>query len=120
MKSTCCWIKGQGGLYSLLRRCALAVPNAGDYPDDVLALCDRYKDFDLEIIHESWGIALEMINAPGIAFVDGKMIRGMRKLLFAVLHDIVYVANEIVDSGLRLLHQQPKRWGSTMGYHRSQ
>lgn len=112
--------KGQGGLYSLPRRRALAVPNTGDYSDDALALFDRYKDFALEIIHESWGINLEIINAPGIAFVDRKMIRGMRELLFAVLRDIVYVANEFVGSGLRFLHQQPNRWGSNMGYHRSQ
>jgi predicted Rossmann-fold nucleotide-binding protein len=37
--------------------------------------------------------------APGAAFVDGKMIRGIRELLFAVLRDIVYTRNVIVDSG---------------------
>lgn len=91
--------KGQGGLYPLFRRCALAVLNSGDYSDDAVALFERYKDFDVQIVRESWGINLEVVNAPGIAFVDGKMIRGVREHLFAVLRDIVYVANEIVDSG---------------------
>ena len=90
---------GQGGLYPLLRRCALAVLNAGDQSDDARALFERYKGFDLKIVRESWGVNLEVHNAPGSAFVDGKMIRGVRELLFAVLRDIVYVSNEIVDSG---------------------
>jgi hypothetical protein len=28
-----------------------------------------------------------------------EMIRGIKELLFAVLRDVVYIANEIVDSG---------------------
>lgn len=90
--------RGQGGLYPLLRRCALAVLNAGEYSDDARSLFERYKDFELVIARESWGVNLEVTNAPAIAFVDGQMIRGVRELLFAVLRDIVYVANEIVDS----------------------
>ena len=35
----------------------------------------------------------------GTAFVDGQMIRGIKELLFAVLRDIVYTANEVVESG---------------------
>jgi len=44
-------------------------------------------------------VKLEIKNAPATAFVDGQMIRGTKELLFAVLRDIVYTANEIVDSG---------------------
>ncbi len=91
--------RGRGGLYPLLRRCALAVLNAGSHSDDARELFERHHDFDLKIHNQSWGIELEVINAPAIAFVDGEMIRGVKELLFAVLRDIVYVANEVVESG---------------------
>lgn len=91
--------RGQGGLYPLLRRCALAVLNAGSHSDDARELFEKHHDFELKILQQSWGIELEVINAPAIAFVDGEMIRGVKELLFAVVRDIVYVSNEIVDSG---------------------
>jgi predicted Rossmann-fold nucleotide-binding protein len=47
-------------------------------------------------MREPWGIKLEMHHAPGSAFVDGEMIRGVKEHLFAVLRDIVYTHNEIV------------------------
>lgn len=91
--------RGQGGLYPLFRQCALAVLNSGSYSDDPRALFEKYRDFDLKIIQQPWGIKLEMHHAPAIAFVDGEMIRGVKEHLFAVLRDIVYIANEIVDGG---------------------
>jgi predicted Rossmann-fold nucleotide-binding protein len=91
--------RGQGGLYPLFRRCALAVLNSGSQQDDPRALFETYRDFEIRIVHQSWGIKLEMKNAPGVAFVDGQMIRGVKEHLFAVLRDIVYTANEIVESG---------------------
>jgi predicted Rossmann-fold nucleotide-binding protein len=91
--------RGQGGLYPLFRRCALAVLNSGSMHDDPRELFERYRDFEIRIARQSWGIKLEMTNAPGIAFVDGQMIRGVKEHLFAVLRDIVYVANEVVESG---------------------
>ncbi len=45
-----------------------------------------------------WGVKLEMQNAPAAAFVDGQMIRGIKEHLFAVLRDVVYISNEIIDS----------------------
>ena len=48
-------------------------------------------------MRQPWGIKLEMQHAPGSAFVDGEMIRGIKEHLFAVLRDIVYIANEIVE-----------------------
>ncbi|MCA0200741.1 MAG: nucleotide 5'-monophosphate nucleosidase PpnN [Proteobacteria bacterium] len=90
--------RGQGGLYPLLRRCALAVLNAGSISDDARELFDKFQDFELKIIQQSFGIELEVINAPAIAFVDGEMIRGVKELLFAVLRDIVYISNEVVES----------------------
>ena len=91
--------RGQGGLYPLFRRCALAVLNAGSRSDDPTALFDKYRDFEIRMVRESWGVKLELKNAPAVAFVDGQMIRGVKEHLFAVLRDIVYIANEIVDGG---------------------
>src|SRR6185436_16831616 len=88
--------RGQGGLYPLFRRCALAVLNSGTLIDDARLIFEAYKDFELRIVREPWGIKLEMQHAPGSAFVDGEMIRGVKEHLFAVLRDIVYTHNEIV------------------------
>lgn len=91
--------RGQGGLYPLFRRCALAVLNSGSNSDDARELFEKHKDFDVRIVQQSWGIKLEITHAPAVAFVDGKMIKGVKEHLFAVLRDIVYIANEIVESG---------------------
>ena len=88
--------RGRGGLYPLLRRCALAVLNSGSYNDDPALLFDKYNDFELRIVQDAAGIKLEVAAAPAIAFVDGEMIQGVKEHLFAVLRDIVYVANEVV------------------------
>jgi len=90
--------RGQGGLYPLFRRCALAVLNSGSRSDDPTELFDKYSDFEIRIVRQSWGVKLEMKSAPAVAFVDGEMIRGVKEHLFAVLRDIVYIANEVVDS----------------------
>lgn len=86
----------QGGLYSALRGCALAVLNSGSSGDDGKSLLEKYPDFDIEIIQEDRGLKLKLINAPDAAFVDGVIIKGIREHLFAVLRDIAYVHNEIV------------------------
>jgi len=92
---------GQGGLYRLFRQCALAVLNsgAGADNDNAKEIFDRYRDFDIEIVRHAWGIKLEVHNAPASAFVDGQMIRGIKEHLFAVLRDVVFISNEIIDSG---------------------
>jgi pyrimidine/purine-5'-nucleotide nucleosidase len=90
---------GQGGLYALFRKCALAVLNSGADTDDAKAVFDRYRDFDIRIVRNPWGIKLEVHNAPGSAFVDGQMIRGIKEHLFAVLRDVVFIANEIMAGG---------------------
>ena len=83
------------GLHDLLRRCSLAVLSTGIMSDDGLKLMETYRDFDIEVIQQDRGIRLKLINAPAQAFVDGKMIRGIREHLSSVLRDIVYVYNEI-------------------------
>src|SRR6266403_1974101 len=90
---------GQGGLYPLFRKCALAVLNSGAGTDNAKEIFDRYRDFDIEIVRQAWGIKLEVHNAPASAFVDGQMIRGIKEHLFAVLRDVVFISNEIIDSG---------------------
>jgi hypothetical protein len=89
---------GQGGLYPLFRRCALAVLNSGAPTDDAKEIFDRHRDFDIRIVRHPWGVKLEMQNAPAAAFVDGQMIRGIKEHLFAVLRDVVFISNEIIDS----------------------
>src|SRR6185437_109495 len=90
---------GQGGLYPLFRRCALAVLNSGAPTDNAKEIFDRYKDFEIRIVRHPWGVKLEMQNAPAAAFVDGEMIRGIKEHLFAVLRDVVFISNEIIASG---------------------
>ena len=85
----------QGGLYTLFRNCSLAVLNCGSALDDGKELLERYKSFDIRVIQTERGIKLEVIGAPGHAFVDGRMIKGINEHLFAVLRDIVYVSDEI-------------------------
>ncbi|MDH3409870.1 MAG: pyrimidine/purine nucleosidase domain-containing protein, partial [Gammaproteobacteria bacterium] len=90
---------GEGGLYALLRRCMLAVLNSGNQNDDARELLETYKDFSIGFIQQPRGLKVSLQNAPGDAFVDGKMIRGIRELLFAVLRDIAYTRNEVFDGG---------------------
>ncbi|MBD3894299.1 LOG family protein [Halomonas sp. ML-15] len=85
----------RAGLHDLLRCCALAVLNCGNVTDDGRAVMETYHDFDIEVLQQDRGIRLKLTNAPIDAFVDGRMIRGIRELLSSVLRDIVYVYNEI-------------------------
>lgn len=88
-----------GGLYPLLRRCMLAVLNSGSESDDTKTVMQAYRDFDVSFIQQDRGLKVSLKNAPAAAFVDGKMIRGTRELLSAVLRDIVYTRHEIMDYG---------------------
>src|SRR6476659_8857797 len=88
-----------GGLHELLRRCALAVLTVGSDSDDPRAAQLRYPDFDIQVQQQDRGIKIELKAAPALAFVDGEIIRGVAELLYAVVRDIAYVANEIQDSG---------------------
>jgi predicted Rossmann-fold nucleotide-binding protein len=88
----------QGGLYTLFRNCALAVLNCGSDTDDGRELLERYKSFDIKVLQNERGIKLELHNAPAVAFVDDKIIRGISEHLFAVLRDIIYVSDEITDN----------------------
>ena len=94
-RSTSCSTPASGGLHELFRNCALAVLNCGSDTDDAGDL-RALPRFDIRIVRQACGIKLELRNAPASAFVDGEMIRGINEQLFAVLRDVVYIANEIV------------------------
>ena len=85
----------RGDLAGLLKRCALAVLNSGDQGDDAEALLATYHDFSIEVQQVNRGLRLELRNAPGSAFVDGRIIEGIRELLSAVIRDLVYFDSEI-------------------------
>ncbi len=89
------------GLHSLLRRCALAVLASGDLGDDPRGVLAKYPDFDIQVLQQDRGIRIELTNAPGQAFVDGKIIRGVNELLMAVVRDIVYVATTLERGGFK-------------------
>ena len=52
----------------------------------------------MQVIPEPRGLRLELFNAPASAFVDGKMILGIRNHLFSALRDIVYVHHEMLEA----------------------
>jgi len=85
----------QGGLRALLRRCALAVLASGVNTDDPKALLELFPDFEIEVRQRDRGLQLVLNHAPAAAFVDGRLIRGIHELLFAVVRDIAYVATQI-------------------------
>ncbi len=85
----------QGGLFRLFRNCSLAVLNCGSSIDDGKELLERYASFDIRVVQEERGIRLQVKGAPSIAFVDGKIIKGINEHLFAVLRDVIYVSDEI-------------------------
>jgi predicted Rossmann-fold nucleotide-binding protein len=89
---------GTGGLYQIFRKCALAVLNCGSTIDDGKELLERFKSFEISIMQRERGIKLDIKGAPAIAFVDGKMIKGIHEHLFAVLRDIVFVSNEVTGN----------------------
>ncbi len=85
----------EGGLNELFRNSALAVLTSGNDTDDTKAFFARYVDFDIVLVQRDRGVKLELTNAPNRAFVDGKLIQGIKEHLFSVLRDIIYVHNEI-------------------------
>lgn len=81
-----------GSTYSnLFRNCALAVLSTGLDSDDGHELLARHADFSIDVLSSSRGVKLQLKNAPENAFVEGRMIVGIRDHLFAVLRDIVYL-----------------------------
>ncbi|SDZ85595.1 nucleotide 5'-monophosphate nucleosidase PpnN [Microbulbifer marinus] len=87
--------ESRGPQYQTFRNCSLAVLSSGGHMDDGKELLETYANFDISVIPTERSVKLHVENAPAIAFVDGKMIRGIAEHLFAVLRDIIYVNSEI-------------------------
>lgn len=86
-----------GELYQLFRNCLLAVLNTGSQTDDANKLFQQYKAFEAKVERTERGIKLELQNPPQSVFVDGELTRLIRRNLFSVLRDILYM-REIVSS----------------------
>lgn len=84
-----------GRVYSLFRRCALAVMTSGIESDDAREVLEAYANFEISFEQVDRGIRLHLVNPPAQAFVDGEMIRGVKQHLFAVLRDITYLSREL-------------------------
>ena len=89
---------GEGGLYELWRQCSLAVLNSGASDDDVRKILSRHERFRIAVVQYEGGVALELTNAPDVAFVGTQMIRGIREHLFAVLRDLLYAHDDVLNN----------------------
>ena len=89
---------GGSGLYELWRQCSLAVLNSGASDDDVRKILSRHENFRIAVVQYEGGIALELKNAPDLAFVGTEMMRGIREHLFAVLRDLLYAHDDVLNS----------------------
>jgi len=78
-------------LYQLYRNCSLAVLNAGSNTDDAEEIYQKYQDFKIQVLRRERGVKIDLNNPPIHAFVDGKIIRGIREHLSAVLRDILFI-----------------------------
>lgn len=96
-----------GGAYETFRRCCLAVLNTGGELDDTRAVLEAYPDFEVELTQNERGVTIRLAGAPPSAFVDGRLIRGIREHLSAVLRDILYVRNELQRAGRFDLSSSP-------------
>lgn len=81
----------KGELYPLFRNCTLAVLNTGSKTDDPHVIFNKYKDYDIELIRTERGIKLRLYNPPHEVFVDGKLTDVIRRNLFSVLRDTLFI-----------------------------
>lgn len=84
-------------LQHIYRSCSLAVLNAGSHTDNAEEIFKKYQDFAISVIRRERGIKIELTNPPKNAFVDGKIIKGIKELLSAVLRDIVFTNHRYLE-----------------------
>lgn len=84
----------KGEFHEQFRRSTLAVLNTGTDIDDSKQVLEHYRDFNIIPRQQDWGVQFELINAPAHAFVDGKLISGIREHMFSAIRDLLY-AHEI-------------------------
>lgn len=86
------------GLNDLLKKCALAVLSTGTKEDSSKALMSAHPSFEISVIAKGRGLQLEIKCAPNNAFVHDEMIIGLQEHLSAVIRDLLYAKNKIIDS----------------------
>ncbi len=84
-------------LYRLYRNCSLAILNSGSHTDSSKELLEKNKSFDINVLRRERGVKLELINPPEHAFVDGRLIKGIREHMFSVLRDILYLNSHVMN-----------------------
>ncbi len=90
----------KGDLYPLFRNCTLAVLNTGSKTDDPHVIFNRHQDYDIELRRTERGIKLRLYNPPQDVFVDGKLTDVIRRNLFSVLRDTLFI-----DSVSNIYHE---------------
>ena len=86
------------GLNELLRQCTLAVLNTGSKEDSSMALLSAHPDYQIHVNAKGRGLQVEIDNAPKNAFVNGEIITGLQEHLWAVIRDLIYAKNEILEA----------------------
>lgn len=84
-----------GETYRLLKQCVLAVLNSNQQSDEISLIQAQMNRFELEVIQLNKGLKLKLINVPESCLVDGKMIQGLKEMVFSVLRDIIFLKQEI-------------------------
>jgi len=82
-------------IYKIFRNCSLAVLNSGSHTDSSKEILEKYKTFEIKVLHQERGVKIELHNPPEDAFIDGQLIKGIQEHLFAVLRDLLYVNTQI-------------------------
>ncbi|WP_019614647.1 nucleotide 5'-monophosphate nucleosidase PpnN [Psychromonas ossibalaenae] len=82
-------------IYHLFRNCSLAVLNCGSHTDSSKEILEKYKTFDINVLHQERGVKIELHNPPEEAFIDGELITGIQEHLFSVLRDLLYVNSQL-------------------------
>lgn len=88
-------------LYKLFRNCVLAVLNVGSHTDNADDIYNQFENFEVNVLRRERGVKLELINPPPKAFVDGKLIEGIREHVEAVLRDILFVGERYPEEKLK-------------------
>lgn len=91
---------GDKGLNETLRLCALAVLNTGSDLDSGLKLLELNPNFNIKVTIRGRGLELILDHPPARAFVNGELIEGLKEHLFAVVRDLLYARNDVLESDL--------------------
>jgi predicted Rossmann-fold nucleotide-binding protein len=71
------------------------VLNSGSRTDSSKEILEKYKSFEINVLHQERGVKIELHNPPAEAFIDGELIKGIQEHLFSVLRDLLYVNTQM-------------------------